>query len=100
MPVACRCHALQSYALYIHKLLFSSFPIPFFSLFPSLKKRSWCRELHDRLRSLVGGAITRMAREKACKGQMASLESQLHLLQVWRLLHIACTVSNHSVRTV
>ncbi|DBA72088.1 TPA: hypothetical protein ACH3X2_010813 [Trebouxia sp. C0005] len=39
------------------------------------------RELHDRLRSLVGGAITRMAREKACKGQMASLESQLHLLQ-------------------
>ncbi|DBA83749.1 TPA: hypothetical protein ACH3X1_006280 [Trebouxia sp. C0004] len=39
------------------------------------------RELHDRLRSLVGGAITRMAREKACKGHMASLESQLHLLQ-------------------
>lgn len=45
-----------------------------------------CRELHERLRSLVGGAISRMAREKACKGHMASLESQLHLLRVKCLL--------------
>ncbi len=63
--------------MYTH-CFFSHFSFP--SL--SLKKQAWCRELHDRLRSLVGGAITRMAREKACKGQMASLESQLHLLQV------------------
>jgi hypothetical protein len=56
--------------------------------------------LHDRLRSLVGGAITRMAREKACKGQIASLESQLHLLQVWCLLYVACAVFNDAVKTV
>ncbi len=50
-----------------------------------------CRELHERLRSLVGGAITRMAREKACKSQIADLESQLHLLKV------RCPTQSHIV---
>ena len=45
-----------------------------------------CRELHARLRSLVGGAITRMAQAKASKDQITTLESQLHLLRVLSLL--------------
>ena len=40
------------------------------------------RELQERLRSLVGGAITRMAREKAHKAQIADLENQLKVLKV------------------
>ena len=49
------------------------------------------RELHERLRSLVGGAITRMARERVCKGHMAELESQLHLLKVNFAPHTCCS---------
>ena len=40
------------------------------------------RELQERLRSLVGGAIMRMAREKAHKAQIADLENQLKVLKV------------------
>ncbi|KAL3138922.1 hypothetical protein ABBQ32_005739 [Trebouxia sp. C0010 RCD-2024] len=39
------------------------------------------RELQERLRSLVGGAISRMTREKASKDHIAGLERQLHLLK-------------------
>ena len=49
------------------------------------------RELHERLRSLVGGAITRMARERVCKVHMAELESQLHLLKVNSAPHTCCS---------
>ena len=40
------------------------------------------RELQERLRSLVGGAITRMARETAHKAQIADLENQIKVLKV------------------
>ena len=42
----------------------------------------WRRELQERLRSLVGGAISRMTREKASKDHIAGLERQLQLLKV------------------
>ena len=40
------------------------------------------RELQERLRSLVGGAIKRMAREKANRGRIVELEGQLQALKV------------------
>ena len=42
----------------------------------------WHRELQERLRSLVGGAITCMTRERACKDHIADLEHQLQRCKV------------------
>ena len=40
------------------------------------------RELQERLRSLVGGALTRMAQEQHYKGRIADLEAQLQAHRV------------------
>ena len=48
----------------------------------------WHRELQERLRSLVGGAITRMTRESACKDHIADLEHQLQLCKVFLQLYL------------
>ena len=56
----------------------------------------WHRELQERLRSLVGGAITRMTRERASKDHIADLERQLQACKVFLQPSLASHRKVHS----